>query len=257
MNILKTPDGCIILSPELNEDTKLYRYVPFNRFIDFVESKQTSLSRIKEWEDTWEVPSTRVPIQIDDGPIRQDHWHFGELMYGQCWSLHEESDAMWRIYSLQKQGVVIQTSVKKFALLIDIQHAALGSVFYYDDIKQAMQITRELRYERFSEAFVKRRAFEHEKEVRFVTAADSYCFGGTLPSEGSRLTVDLDPVEFIEGIKVNPRADDQHVKVLQQYCARSGLMCIPTKSMLYGDLYKQTGLVIKYVTVNKSAKRNP
>jgi hypothetical protein len=244
----------IIQSPALNAETKLYRYISFRQFVDFIETKQVSLSRIKNWPDTWEVPLARLPMQTDDGPIRFSLWNIHESMFGQCWSLHKESDAMWRIYSQQNEGVVVETSVKKFDLLRDIKYAALGPVIYYDDLKVALnEIDRSKNgeYEIFTGAFLKRRAFEHENEVRLVTMDDERCLVDR-PSDGAlRLNIDLDPLKFIEGITIDPRADDRHVEVLQKYCERIGINVKPIKSMLYGNPYEQTGIVRRFVTVKK------
>jgi len=245
----------IVLSPKLTDNTKLFRFVSFRQFMDFVETKQTSLSRIKDWPDTWEVPSAKLPTQTDDGPIKFSLWNHCESMFGQCWSLDHESDAMWRIYSPRNEGVVIQTSVKKFSLLQDIKYAALGQVIYYDSLKDALDPIYSQAdrgdYEHFTEGFLKRRAFEHEKEVRFVTADEDSCLLKR-PEEGaSRFFVDLAPHEFIEGITVDPRADDRYVAVIQKYCKRSGFGFIPTKSTLYGNVYEQTRIVRKFVSVKK------
>jgi hypothetical protein len=185
----------LILSPALTEDPKLHRFISFRQFMSFVELRQTSLSRVKAWPDTWEVPAARLPIQTDDGPVQFSLWNINESMFGQCWSLYGESDAMWRIYSPQNEGVVIQTSVKKFRLLRDIKYAALGPVIYYDDLKTVLDEVethpRRGPYERFTGAFLKRKAFEHEKEVRLVTMDDQQCLGRTPPDKASRLSVDL------------------------------------------------------------------
>lgn len=247
----------IILSPILAENTKLYRYISFRQFMDFVEMNETSLSRIKNWPDPWEVPPVRMPLQINDGAIKLSAWNICESMFGQCWSLHEESDAMWRIYSPQHEGVVIQTSVKKFRLLRDIKHAALGPVIYYDDLKAALdQIYTQPHqggYERFTEAFLKRKAFEHENEVRLVTVDDPNCLVTTPIKGAPRLNVSADPRKFIESIRIDPRADDRYVAVLQKYCERAGFAITPMRSKLYGDLFEQTRLVRRYVTVKKQS----
>jgi len=251
----------IIQSPALTDETKLYRYISFRQFMDFVETQQISLSRIKNWPDTWEVPSAKLPTQTDGGPIRFSLWNHCESMFGQCWSLHEESDAMWRIYSPQNEGVVIQTSTKKFRLLQDIKHATLGPVIYYDNLKTAFDqiYSHPFRedYGFFAEAFLKRRAFEHEKEVRLVTADDPHCLVRKLPEGASRFYVGLDPHQFIEGITVDPRADDRYVEVLQKYCERAGITVGPVKSTLYGNVYEQTRIVRKFVTVKKQGQKNP
>jgi hypothetical protein len=249
----------IIRSPVLTEDTKLYRFISFRQFMSFVELKQTSLSRIKNWPDTWEVPSAHLPMQTDDGPIRFSLWNMHESMFGQCWSLHSESDAMWRIYSPLNEGVMIQTSVPKFSLLRGVKYAALGPVIYYDDLKVVLdEIDHPQQrgmYERFTGAFLKRRAFEHEKEVRLVTMDDPHCLAKTPPEGAARCNVDLDPLEFIEGIAIDPRADDHYVTVLQKYCERSGFLIKPVKSTLYGAPYESTRLVRKYVTVKNTDKK--
>jgi hypothetical protein len=240
------------LGPGLDESTKLYRYMAFPRLVSLIEKNEVYLSRITTWEDTWELPSTRIPIELD-GKLRQ-HFPIEALFFGQCWSLLQESDAMWRIYSTSKEGVVIQTTVGKFKLLKEVRRSALAEVIYYDDIRSALAEIRATReYERFGEAFLKRRAFEHEKEVRFVTAADGHCHDSVRDNDNG-LTLPVSPAEFIDGVTVDPRASDGHVELLQAYCRRSGLRCVPQKSNLYGDLYKQTGLITRYVTVKSSPK---
>jgi len=101
---------------------------------------------------------------------------------------------MWRIYSPGNEGVVIQTSVKKFYLLKDVRFAALGPVIYYGDMKKALdQIKKDHQYDVFTEAFLKRNAFKHEDEVRLVTMNDPRCLVRRPPNGASRFEVDLDP----------------------------------------------------------------
>jgi len=137
-----------------------------------------------------------------------------------------------------------------------MEYAALGPVIYYDDLKVALDEIHshpsQGEYERFTEGFLKRRAFEHEAEVRIVTADDENCFAHNLLAGAQRCYIDLDPFEFIQGIMIDPRADERYVEVVQKYCERVGFAIQPIKSSLYGDPYKQTRLVTKYVTVNKT-----
>jgi len=197
-------------------------------------------------------------MQFDDGRKEYPVWNIHESMFGQCWSLHKESDAMWRIYSPHGDGVVIETSVKKFDLLKQIKYAALGPVTYYDNLKEAMEKIekhpRRGEYEIFSEAFLKRKAFAHENEVRFVTAGDQGCIEQKVSDTAVRFYVDVNPIEFIEGVVLDPRADDRHLEILQKYCKKAGFSIEPTKSGLYGNLYEQTGMVRRYITVKKQKK---
>jgi hypothetical protein len=223
-----------------------------------LETNTTSLARIRDWEDTWEVPLAKLPVQSDDGPISNRHYSIFETMYGQCWSLNEESDAMWRIYSPQREGVVIQTSVKRFRLIQGLLFGALGPVTYYGDLKQALEEAAQHReYQIFTEAFLKRRAFEHEREVRLVTCDDPRCVEHRRSKGTTRLEFSIDPVQFLEGIRIDPRADGCHEEMMRRYCARHGLRCEPVKSKLYSDVYKETRLVTRYVTVSSRGKTQP
>lgn len=38
---------------------------------------------------------------------------FRDQYFGQCWTLKSASDAMWRIYSHDKQGIRIRTTIRK------------------------------------------------------------------------------------------------------------------------------------------------
>ncbi|MFZ2643317.1 MAG: DUF2971 domain-containing protein [Verrucomicrobiia bacterium] len=248
----------LIQSPLLTDETRLYRYMGLSQLMAFLETKQTSLTRIGDWEDTWEVPLAKLPIQSDDGPVSTKHYSIFETMYGQCWSLNEESDAMWRIYSPKKEGIVIQTSVKNFRLLQGLIYAALGPVFYCDDLKTTLeQKAMHREYDVFTEAFLKRRAFDHEKEVRLVTMDDPRCVEKRASKRAARLNFDLDPLQFLEGIRIDPRADDRHVEVLQKYCARHGFQFRPVKSNLYSDVFEETRLVTRYVSVPSGGKDKP
>lgn len=87
----------LVVASTLQSDTRLSRYISLSQFISFVESGQTYLSRIHDWPDTWEVPSYKLPLLEDDGELTYAAWSISENMFGQAWSLLEESDAMWRI----------------------------------------------------------------------------------------------------------------------------------------------------------------
>jgi hypothetical protein len=56
---------------------------------------------------------------------------------------------------------------------------------------------------------------------------------------------------LLAGITIDPRADERYVEVVQKYCKRAAFAIQPVKSSLYGDPYKQTGIIRKFVTVKK------
>src|SRR5438552_2336902 len=52
-------------------------------------------------------------------------------LYGQCWSLLDESDAMWRIYSPNKAGVKIRTTVRKLITAVYDRTDRYASLKYF------------------------------------------------------------------------------------------------------------------------------
>jgi plasmid stabilization system protein ParE len=78
------------------------------------------------------------------------------------------SDAMWRIYSPTKTGLQLKTSVGKFQLIGGVERMHFGMIAYFETIPELFAMT-EKRRSSFDDALVKRAAFQHEREVRYVT----------------------------------------------------------------------------------------
>jgi hypothetical protein len=176
----------------------------------------------------------------DDGRIEMPIYSSHQDMFGQCWSLIEDSDALWRIYSPNGKGLMIQTTAKKFLLIKEIMHGLLGRMDYsnFDNIKDFPQDLLEM-------ALIKRKAFEHEQEVRLITHADMVKGEWT---GNPYISIDLNPLEFIEKIVIDPRADDRFVTAIVKYCKRAGFKITPTKSSLYSfDPYKSIKFYRKWV----------
>ncbi|MFF2016072.1 hypothetical protein [Paenibacillus sp. NPDC058177] len=78
----------------------------FNQFVSLVEQKKFYLARVQKWDDTWELPSFSIPTKLKSGEITYHSNMGGKYLYGLCWTQLGESDAMWRIYAPQKDGVM-------------------------------------------------------------------------------------------------------------------------------------------------------
>ena len=89
---------------DLSPDTKLYRYATLEHFMSFVETEQIHLTNVNLWDDKWEVILSKIPTVDEKGKRIFPLYSFYELIFGQCWSLAQESDAMWRVYSPNKTG---------------------------------------------------------------------------------------------------------------------------------------------------------
>lgn len=224
----------IIIDKSLHRDTKLYRYMCLSQFMSFVETRKTYLTRLLFWEDKWEVPTIRFLSEVESCSNINFNEQEVKDLYGQCWSLEGVSDALWRIYSRDGEGILIQTTVEKFDLIKEITHGMLSPVIYYDNLKQ---VSKKLSLETkdnssLTQGLFKRKAFEHEKEVRLITLKDDV----NIKNNGdscSRLEISLNPLDFIDSIIIDPRGKDWYVKTITEYCKRCGFKIIPQKSDLY------------------------
>lgn len=223
-------DFRLLKGVELKDDMKLYRYLSLSQFLEFMEKRKVYLTNINYWEDTWEAPTGKIDIRDRDSIEKKE-------LIGQSWSMEDVSDALWRIYSKEKEGIMIQTTVRKFGLIKGIKIAMLGPVIYYEDLEEILnKIENPMDYDGISElGFYKRKAFEHEKEVRLITLNDSEYVDGLCQDSGHFL-FELDPIEFIEGIIIDPRSEEWYVDTIKYYCKRAGLLISPLKSDLYSSL---------------------
>ena len=240
----------VILGEGVTRETKVYRIVPFNRFVELFENKKNALVRPKLWEDPFENLALNSPIDVmgEMGTIP-----FKDDVYGQCWSLNTASDAMWRIYSQGTDGIRIRSKVGK---LIDGLAATdklpeltcfIGKVNYLSDDE-----LKTFAKNQFSGGFdsdgkkiaetllIKRKAFKHEREVRLIYSA----VGGTLPEKNLHF-YDFDPHQVIDQIMLHPQLPEYEAKWLKKsILANTGWKHDLKQSMMYrppqGFVFKVT-----------------
>jgi hypothetical protein len=227
-----------LIDRDLPLNTPLYRYVTIESFISSVEARQLYLTHAILWPDPWEMLAAKIPLVSAEGKISSSNSVHKDL-YGQCWSRLKESDAMWRIYSPSKTGVQIATSVEKFTSLEYNAFSYLGNVIYYKTAQELLEKTSpNITRHPWDFALYKRDAFIHEQEVRLLT------HGQYLPNRPMHVSIPIDPHAFIEGVTLDPRAEDWYVNAMAMYCERVGLAVKPVKSSLYEpDPHLKAGLV--------------
>ena len=85
--------------------TKVYRIYPLERFEAMLASRIDAVVSPTKWADPFEnafLERTSV-MAGPSGPLIPLK-NLATDWYGQCWSLREESDAMWRIYCPEPFG---------------------------------------------------------------------------------------------------------------------------------------------------------
>ena len=95
-----------------NQDVPLFRIYSRNRFLDMLRTRRNALVKPRLWDDPFENFFLRSRVRGPNGEEISIE-SIAENWYGQCWTLNEDTDAMWRIYSHDKEGVKVRTTIRK------------------------------------------------------------------------------------------------------------------------------------------------
>lgn len=216
----------------------IYRVFSVQRLVEICSSGVNTLVRPKKWDDPFEnfILARAVAAKqrrYPDITVQAD-------FYGQCWTSLEESDAMWRIYSPDKNGVKVKTTIGK--LLQSLVEATngngecfIGKVSYLEDtsLRNKLKDKSWLRDEadrprgRANTLLFKRREFAHEKEVRLL-----HLF--PLPATDDLFSYPVDPLKLFDSIQFDPRISDELYGVYKHYLqTKIGFKRPINKSKLY------------------------
>ena len=195
---------------KITRSTIIYRVFPRDRFFQLFEEGMNALVWPTKWEDPFENFVLRSPVRTAAGELGEFGFH--KDVYGQCWTLHKASDAMWRIYSPKKDAVRLRTTVGK---LLDSLCGAnnnkendccfIGRVTYPKEAKLKKFARTVFKNGLTAEAvarslLVKRRAFVHENEVRII-----YFEGDQIVHAEGVYKYPLNPNAVFDQIMIDPR----------------------------------------------------
>lgn len=209
-------------------DTPVYRYISLSQFLAFIEKEKTYLTNISVWDDPYEDVLKNLPVK--DSSSRFGEFRTFRSYFAQSWSLNGNSDAMWRIYSKNSEGLLIKSTVRKFKSIQNIDLALFGRVVYFDDLRKSLakisnDEPKDPKINTLKWSLLKRRAFDHEKEVRFITLGKHINF--YLEPESKTIELSLDPKNFLEDIIIDPRAPSWYISTVKKYCDKSKLEITP------------------------------
>ena len=192
-------------------DRYVYRILSLEHFFQMFESNSNVLVKPALWEDPFENFIMNSKFRSSDGDVTDLLTR--DLFYGQCWSKSKASDAMWRIYSPEKKGVRIRTTVRKLITSLassNKEHSYLqyfvGGVKYFNNKKFTAFSQSALSGNRFPQAhdlartlLVKRPAFKHENELRLLY------FDVDRNNREDIFSYKISPHDLIDQIMVDPR----------------------------------------------------
>ena len=241
-------DNLIFLT-EADLDLPIYRIFSFPRLVEIFNENKMTLVKPKKWDDPFEnfiLNSTGI---LPDG--REYQIDFREHFFGQCWTLSRENDAMWRIYSHDKDGVKVKTTIRKLFLpLFELgRHyrkingndynlsSFIGKVKYdktqsliamlEDAERMSNKIFDQTGWGQASTFFFKRLAFRHEKEIRII-------YNCHTNRQDDIFKFDIDPIDLFDEIVFDPRMKEEVYKEQKDLLISLGY----NKKVFQSKLYK-------------------
>lgn len=189
------------------KDSAIY-FAPLSTFDDpFEGSSPYPLSMSSLMDDMvakGQVPAEFKPLAVLGSQVVRDAARSATCV--SCWHLSDhESDAMWRLYGRSDASVAIKTTCGK--LRSQLPSGARFGLMRYIDFPTFGHSSGPISYD---PVFLKRKSFEHEKEMRIKLELGKRdigdrMFGGALsPATGKNIKVELSTV--VECLVVNPTA---------------------------------------------------
>lgn len=232
----------------LQRAKKIYRVMPISRMIEMFAERQNVLTKPRLWDDPYENFIMRGRGRLADGQIVD--YGMRDSLYGQCWTLCRESDAMWRIYSPQSSGVKIRTTIEKlFSSLCNIVPDQSRDVSCF--IGKVKYLKRE-DIERYIEnglyldgtgtgvvetLLIKRMAFSHEKEVRLIYWAEER------DARSEIFQYQIDPHNLIEEVVFDSRLDANSFRIYRDHLRAINF----NGTIVHSGLYRSPGPIITRV----------
>ena len=224
----------------------LYRIFSLQRFLESLERKALTLVNPSLWEDPFENFIHQYFKKVYSDPSRVMRWYGGNLV-GQCWTLHRETDAMWRIYSPDKNGVKVRVNSNALLEGLWSSHGNLSASTCCYLGKVSYQTKKELSkiinnpnlehnlmqddtaYKRALFLLQKRNEFSHEKEARLIYEFTS----NQQLRDNQYYDVSIDPNALYEQIVLDPRMSDTEFKMYKSGIKALGYKGRITQSSLY------------------------
>ena len=230
-------------------DLPLYRVVPLNRLQRMLLRNQLTITLTNTWEDVYENFLLKSAFQY--GILKnQTLESYQDTLYGLCFTLKRETDAMWRIYSYDKNSVRISTNLnliiemlkkgpinspyRKFEIRIgEVEYPTIRELRRRYSLIAETDIIDNFNDHLFDSMFLKRNEFNHEKEFRIIIRGLNPVIKSTreLPNY---LFFPIEPNDFIEAIAFDPRLDNRTYQTNKEVLEKIGY----NKKVLRTNLYR-------------------
>lgn len=222
------------------DETVIWRYMDLERLLALLCDKSLFMCRIDQfcdpWEGVWpdsvyeEMKSTRPPQATQ---LRNIAEYLKISFFVSCWHASEhESAALWDSYAA-RAGLAIKSTCGRLKSAVTCEKPFyIGEVSYVDYLRYEATAGFDL----ISPAFLKRKSFEHEREVRvlireYPTPVEQKIDRGKVP-KGMSVRVDL--AKLIDAIYLTHAAPNWLLRCVRELLPKLDLRDI---HVYRSDLY--------------------
>jgi hypothetical protein len=212
--------------PAKHRDEFVYRIIPLEYVYQLLGRGENVLVSPSLWKDPFEH------FILQSNVVSRRGW------FGQCWTRHKASDAIWRIYSAKNHGVRIRSTPRRLLLSLSgafgqNARAFIGEVEYLRTERVVSRARWKLLFGNVSDPLraartllVKRPAFRHEAEVRLLLCRP----GSTSTLAQYRLASH----DVVDQLMLDPRLDRRDADRLKAKIRdRTGYLGTIKRSLLY------------------------
>lgn len=211
-------------------DYEISRILPFEYAVNLFESNELFFSKPSSWDDPYE----KLNDYSNDKHTR--------VILAQCWCKTGYSDAMWRIFSQRKclknygPGIQIRTYVSELKNIINDVKNKYKLKLYNDsvDYVSLKNYNKMIESEtRLDMAFIKRRAFRHESEYRFLITSEISNKKLEWYENGVKIKLDRELCNIIHKVFIDPFASPHLAKAVRRYFKNFDVSC--SQSSIYKE----------------------
>ncbi|MFZ2445880.1 MAG: DUF2971 domain-containing protein [Syntrophobacteraceae bacterium] len=222
--------------------TAIYRFTDVKWLLDSIVGKRNTLLSPRIWEDPFENALANQFRHLRSTAL----YHFRNRVYGQCWTFQPETDAFWRAYLPQGDGVRLKSTVHKLyrSLETEISRTTLSHMsccigrVHYKQEDEIISLFHDKEWVQnvflnqgtlghVKSLLLKRMEFEYESEVRLLYLDPHNIDHGNL------FSYDIDPFSTILEVTFDPRMEDTLYHTYESILKSFGFTGEINKSRLY------------------------
>lgn len=221
----------------------IYRFTLVDRLLRLIDKRENTLVSPRKWKDPFEDILSKFKFKKADGELYKHP--FRDRVYGQCWTKTEETDAVWRMYIPNGNGVRLKTTINKlYQSLVDAKetsyvetHCYIGRVEYktedelrawFNDKKWVQEHLLNIGCPKQAESLLfKRTEFAPEQEIRLIYLEPHN------KGDDDFYHYEVDPSVVIDEITFDPRMEDGLYETYLSVIHKLGFSGEVNKSSLY------------------------